>query len=231
MEPTNFWINDISILFNRNRFTNIIPISNNTNQNLNALTRLFILFFIILFATQTFDKLYVPLLGIIIIIFYYFYNKQILITNNNDNDRIPTFKNPFMNPTINEYNTVPEKVMNYRHFTNDKEYQPYDNEINYERLDQMQITETDEESNEIVAANSDDDDIQDKIKYRFTQDMYDDYDDVYDRKNSQRQFYTVHHNIPNDQQAFANWTYNTPPTCKEDQSRCLRYQDYRLKYS
>lgn len=104
--------------------------------------------------------------------------------------RLPTVDNPFMNPSVDDFN---------------KEDVP-------------------------VACNSDDDDIHKNIDLKFNQDLYRDVEDVFNKKNSQRQFFTVAHNIPNDQEAFAKWLYKFPPTCKEDQTRCLRYQDLRTKY-
>lgn len=104
--------------------------------------------------------------------------------------RKPTKDNPFMNPSVMDFN------------------QP----------------------NVPVACNADDEDIADEIPLKFHEDMYRDLEDVYNRKNSQRQFFTVHHNIPNDQEAFARWCYKMPATCKTDQTRCLRYQDLRQKY-
>ena len=80
-----------------------------------------------------------------------------------------------------------------------------------------------------IACNSDDDDIQKDIKIKFNQDIYRDIEDVFDKKNSQRQFYTVPNNIPNDQEAFARWCYKFPATCKTDQQRCLSYNDFRVK--
>lgn len=103
--------------------------------------------------------------------------------------RKPTKDNPFMNPTIDDFN---------------KENTP-------------------------IACNSDDKDINNDIDIKFNEDLYRDVDDVFDRKNSQRQFFTIAHNIPNDQEAFARWCYKFPKTCKEDQERCLRYEDLRTK--
>lgn len=104
--------------------------------------------------------------------------------------RKPTKDNPFMNPSVMDFN------------------QP----------------------NVPVACNADDEDIADDLPLKFNEDMYRDLEDVFNRKNSQRQFFTVHHNIPNDQEAFARWCYKMPATCKTDQTRCLRYQDLRAKY-
>jgi hypothetical protein len=80
------------------------------------------------------------------------------------------------------------------------------------------------------ACNADDEDIDNHIRLSFHEDMYRNLDDVFNRKNSQRQFFTVHHNTPNDQEAFARWAYKFPETCKTNQTRCLKYQDLRFKY-
>lgn len=48
-----------------------------------------------------------------------------------------------------------------------------------------------------------------------------DVDDVFSRKMNDRQFYTnPSTTIPNDQEAFAKWLYQTPPTCKEKTIVC-----------
>ena len=54
------------------------------------------------------------------------------------------------------------------------------------------------------------------IKKKFKRNIYNDVDDVYNRNNSQRQFYTMPSTtIPNDQDSFQNWLYKIPKTCKE----------------
>ena len=87
------------------------------------------------------------------------------------------------------------------------------------------------EENVPVACNSDDEDINQNMKLEFNGDMYRDIEDVFDKKNAERQFSTVAHTIPNDMEAFANWCYKFPPTGKTNQERCLRYEDLRMKYN
>ena len=54
------------------------------------------------------------------------------------------------------------------------------------------------------------------IDTKFNNDLYRDANDIFGKNNSQRQFYTVPGgSIPNDQEAFTKWLYQTPPTCKE----------------
>lgn len=80
------------------------------------------------------------------------------------------------------------------------------------------------------ACNADDEDIKEMIEDGFNADLYRDLDDLFDVKNSQRQFYTVPvTSIPNAQDEFANWLYKTPMTCKDSSEMCLRYEDLRYK--
>ena len=58
--------------------------------------------------------------------------------------------------------------------------------------------------------------IRDKIDDKFNTRVFKDVNDIYNKQNSQRQFYTVASTtIPNDQGGFASWLYNRGPTCKE----------------
>ena len=83
--------------------------------------------------------------------------------------RTPTSENPFMNPTVDDFNTEAPAACN----------------------------ELDEEINE-------------GSKVDFNDDLYQDVDDVWEVKNSQRQFQVIPDTgIPNNQKAFAEWLYNT----------------------
>ena len=71
------------------------------------------------------------------------------------------------------------------------------------------------------AVNADDDELKDKINLTYNKDLFRDLTDIFDIKNAERQFYTVPGGaIPNDQNKFAQWCYNTPSTCKEDTRQC-----------
>ena len=60
-----------------------------------------------------------------------------------------------------------------------------------------------------------DPEIKEEIKNNFEKGLVD--IDVFGRKNSQRQYYTVPvTTIPSKQKELANWLYKTPPTCKEN---------------
>ena len=50
----------------------------------------------------------------------------------------------------------------------------------------------------------------------FNNDLYRNPDDIFNKENSQREFYTMPVNsIMNDTIKFAEWCYKTPPTCGE----------------
>ena len=67
------------------------------------------------------------------------------------------------------------------------------------------------------------------VDTNFAQGLYRDVDDIWDRSNSQRQFYTTPATtIPNDRESFMKWCWGTDQTCKDGNlSRCLKYEDVR----
>jgi hypothetical protein len=61
-----------------------------------------------------------------------------------------------------------------------------------------------------------------KVEKGFEFNLYRDVSDLYNKRNSQRQYYTMPSTtIPNEQTSFAKWLYLSPPTCKEDSIRCV----------
>ena len=80
------------------------------------------------------------------------------------------------------------------------------------------------------ACDPNDENIKENINEYHNENLYKNIDDLYDKKNSQRQFYTMPvTTIPNDQQAFAEWCYKPPPSgnCKYNGVNCLKYEDVR----
>jgi len=63
----------------------------------------------------------------------------------------------------------------------------------------------------------DDTDLDNTINKKFNINLYKDLNDIFEKENSQRQFYTTPiTTIPNNQIKFAKWLYKSPPTCKEN---------------
>lgn len=74
--------------------------------------------------------------------------------------------------------------------------------------------------------NIDDEDVQNNMQNLYNSSIYRNLEDVWERENSQRMFYTVPiQTVPNSQTDFANWLYKTGPTCHENTQYCTYYED------
>jgi hypothetical protein len=81
-----------------------------------------------------------------------------------------------------------------------------------------------------VYCNSNSAEIQQEIANKFQTNLFSNYSDIYNNKNSQRNWYTVPgYSMPPDNSQLNRWLYKTPPICKEDSSQCLRYVDLRAE--
>ena len=70
------------------------------------------------------------------------------------------------------------------------------------------------------------DQTKDDSKYLYNSTIYRNIEDVYERQNSQRLFYTLPiTTIPNKQGEFADWLYKTGPQCKENTSKCTYFEE------
>lgn len=78
------------------------------------------------------------------------------------------------------------------------------------------------------ACNVNDKKVKEEIKQKFEKNLYRNTVDIWDRNNSQREYYTMPNTtIPNDQINFAKWLYKTPATCKELTRHCTTEVDLR----
>ena len=96
---------------------------------------------------------------------------------------------------------------------------PYMNIVFSDYLDGGNIAEPANAGEENVAT-------QDKSLNLYNSSIYRNIEDVFERENSQRLFYTLPiTTIPNKQTEFARWLYDTGPRCKEDTSKCTYFQE------
>jgi hypothetical protein len=243
MNKDKFWLEDPSILYANNKYLDLLPTNNMTKiEILNSLSRLFILFFILLVIFNRLDKwLFVPIIGLIFVfILYYGYKKDINIDtfDNNNNNQDTNIESGFYDSDGNlrlgtEFQTHADLKKDLGHSVEDLiEYQKATCRKPTENNPFMNPLLTDFNKEDVpVACNEDDDNIIDtKIDEKFNADFYRDIEDLWNIKNSQRQFYTIPATaIPNDQTEFARWLYNSPiSTCKQNSENCLRYTDLRF---
>jgi len=206
MIKTPFWYTDISILYSKDSITEIFPSKRfDILRKLNAIVRLSILYTLILFFMKREQKyLVIPLIvmGITWLIWY----KQ-------ENIHVDNIMKDSMSDKIDDLVKINDLNTECRIPTKENPF--------------MNPTLSDYGTNLPLPPKScpsyNNTGVQRRVEELFNEDLYRDVNDIFGKNNSQRQFYTVPGNqVPNDQGAFAQWCYGTPPTCKEgNQVACL----------
>lgn len=195
-----FWDENPNILFNTSRLKFFFPNKNMSfNEQLNTYTRLSFYISIILFIYS--GKYHYLFIFIFTIIITFLIHKN-LSKKDKINKQIEKFGKYFY-PTKYIYPTKNNPFMNinlldYKNNPNrDTAYKIHDS--NKKNIDKQ-------------------------INNKFNINLYRDLDDIYEKNNSQRQFYTTPiTTIPNNQDKFARWLYNIDKTCKEGNgNQCVK---------
>ena len=208
-----FWYNEPSILFRKDRLDEFYPSRNMTlTEQLNSIVRLFIYICVLLMLFRK-DVNYIFLVIGILVLTYaiYFYSDEKALFNTfnldkNTQDTDINIDKKVVSPTIDN----PFMNVLLTDYTDNPERIAVNGLNNYNNKK-----------------------LNDEIDNTFYYNLYRDVDDVYDKYNSQRQFYTMPSTtIPNQQDKFVKWAYMTPPTCKEDNGyRCYGNLYFPLKDS
>lgn len=197
-----FWYNQLDILWNKNRIAEFFPSEEQTlEERLNSIVRF----------------------GIYLSIILYFYH---------ENSRYLLLGLTIAALSIYIYNNKPEKnkEITIEEFGDNKKCQkptlnnPF---MNVTMADYMNIVDGKivdrEEACDVTVPET-----KKAIDEHFNNNLYNDVNDIFGKMNSQRQFYTMPSTtIPNRQDEFAQWLYGSPNTCKENQDKCLLYEDLR----
>lgn len=229
-----FWISDPTVLYKNQKYLEFFPTSKMTRiKQLNSITRFCIYFLLIAIITEKSELwIQIPITIIIFVaILYYIFE----------------YDTKGMNEELYRLKGVRD---NDEHFNESNDYDSngkYKNKIKYSFEDYKQYKKSscriptkdnpfmNPTSNDFEiedppeACNADDDEIKEKISECFNDRLFMDVGDLFERENSQRQFFTVPQMNPPDQTAFANWLFKTDDICKVDQTKCLRYEDLRYK--
>lgn len=249
-----FWLTDPKILYSDQKYLEFIPNQNMTRiEQLNSVTR-FCIYFLILAASTGKQDMWIQLPVVVIIfcviLFYVFENdtvgksQELKRVNNkskiekmcdlNEDDVVIETGNYDSNGKISfgrYQGTNPKRCKNIKYSFDD--YVSFKNEtcrVPTSDNPFMNPTVADFEMEmPPEACNADDDDIKDNIKSSFNENLFMDVSDLFERQNSQRQYYTIPQTNPPDQTAAAQWFYGGNSICKNDQSKCLRYEDLRFK--
>lgn len=211
-----FWYNDWKILFQSNRLIEFLPTPDMTfNEKLNALMRLSIYFAVVMIIIKkSYVSLYVPIfVGLVTYVIYQKNESQEHMNHmQNENmigcgDRVESYQRQVMNEPITC--TPPTKdnpFMNFNQITDDRTRAP-------------------------ACPSYDDPFIKKDVESKFNEDLYRDVSDIWSKRNSQREFYTVPSTqAMGDQGAFARWLYGTDATCKENTIKCAPYDNLGQSY-
>jgi len=191
-----FWLTDPNILFNSKRLIEFFPTTDmGLNEQLNAITRLSVYLSVIMYSYS--GNYYYMFIFIITLIFtYLIYKSKSTLTDLSDSLENFTSKTNYIEPTKDN---------------------PFMN------ISLNDYTENPHREAAIKRTMYRDHNLDKDIESKFNINLYKDLDDIFDKSNSQRQYYTTPiTTIPNNQQGFADWLYKTPKTCKEaNGDQCL----------
>ena len=216
-----FWYEDVSILWNKNRLIAFFPNTNMTlYEKMNSLVRLS--FYIVLLLLVFFGNYLSLYIAILILIFTFLIYRTNNTVSNKSNKKIENFisKQNFDSPQqINFKNIDSLKNVTNTDILNNACTLP---SVNNPFMNINQITS--KRNRPKACPYYDNEKISNDINEKFDYNLYKDVSNLYNKGNSQRQYYTTPvTTIPNDQTSFAKWCFLSPPTCKEESIRCVPY--------
>lgn len=209
----NYWFEDINELINLDNMNQFLPNKDMTYPaKVNSLVRLS--WYIGLLGgifTSNYLYLYIPIITMIVTYILYLFRYQELQT---------TLQNRKIESAINKQTSTHfettqldpkliEKFQNYLEsnelVTRPSDNNPFMNPLPFD--DRKRAPAVPILTNPVNRAD---------IELAYDKGNWRDVNDVWDRNNGKRQFFTMPWTTyPNDQGSFANWLYKTPPTCKE----------------
>jgi hypothetical protein len=233
-----FWTDEPTIIYKK--YFEFIPTPNmSKEEQLNAITRLCIYYIIILLITQkSINLIKFPLIIIIILIIYNKFasnkegltdeayqmekkdkSKRVVESAYYDSDNSLEVNN-FMKDKTKQLSFISDTINSFQEKcdlpTKDNPYQ------NPSVLDF-------ESGNIPKPCNVDDDEINVKVKNCYDETLYRNLDDLFDKKNSERQFYTVpRENFTGNNADFAHFLYHDTGGCRGPDQKCNRYEDLRF---
>lgn len=198
MDESNiFWKNNFNIIIDKNKVLQFFPNKNySLEENLNSIVRLSLYLSIVLSIYSKNIKYSLLFLVSLPLTFllYDFYKNKESLTFNNTEKK----NNKKIIPTVDN------PFMNFNYIT-DK----------YDREEPEKAFLYDDNKSDILKKD---------ISEKFNEKLYRDVGDLYSKRNSQREFFSIPYNGIPDQTSFAKWLYKTPgATCKENGLKCGSY--------
>jgi hypothetical protein len=199
----SFWYDDISVLFDKTKLNKYIPLKSYTrDEKLNSIVRISIyVSLIFLFLTGNTNYLFITIFSLILTLVVH--SNSDTIVGKNIEKNVENYRNIKNDSDFKKYNIKPNKYMETCSLPTDEN--PFMNPL-----------VTDKRTRKGACKTFNNKKLRKVVDDKFGKGLFKDINSVYDRENSQREFYTLPSTtIPNDQEAFGKWLYNTPKTCKE----------------
>ncbi len=198
---TPFWFKDISILYDKNYLLEIIPKKEyDFSRKLNAVVRFSIYYSILLYIfKRDTNILCFPFITIVITVFLYRTNKD----EKNDD----AMKGLMSSKSHTSMEDIDMMIMDINKdvFREPDEDNPMMNQNYFDLYENKKAVPTYNNPG-----------MKRKVEETLDAGVYKDSNDLFNRRNSQRQWYTMPNTeAMNKQTEFAKWCYMTPPTCKE----------------
>jgi hypothetical protein len=213
------WINDFSQIIRTDRLMDFIPKPTMPySEKVNAVVRLSIYAGLILsLLHNNYLYIYVPI--VVLVTTYLVYTFQSDKTKE-DYQNLPRQLDPITeNPSLDRYlQQQEESKRDKANCVTTTLQNPF-----------MNLLPADPRDRASSCSSIDNPELANQVEANFNNNLFKDVDDIYNRRHSERQYYTMPNNkAANDQGKFAQWLYGGPPTCKESTSQCISNIENRL---
>lgn len=242
MNQTEIWIKDPRVLYKKGNCFKIIPTSQMTKaQKLNSLTRLFILILILLllFSFGFYFALgFILGLILVTIIIVFFMSKSKKSKQNleliDTTDKEPAgFYSEVKNTEKSKQSLVTNQDSNPNPFSKNNAHVCQEPSINNPYMN-LTLVDLMDNTGKLPACSAENKKIRSKINNlssKFDNNNISE-KDFFDKNYAQRSFYTMPvTTIINDQTGFAQWLSEGSESCKENQLKCLKYENVKYQRS
>ena len=198
---TPFWFKDISILYNQNYLLEIIPKKEyDFSRKLNAVVRFAIYYSILLYIFKRDGNiLCFPFITIVITVFLHRTNR-----NEKNDDAMNGLMSSKSHTSMEDIDAMIMDI-NKDVFREPDDDNPMMNQNTFDLYENKKAVPTYNNPG-----------MKRKVEETLDAGIFKDSNDLFNRRNSQRQWYTMPNTeAMNKQTEFAKWCYMTPPTCKE----------------
>jgi hypothetical protein len=206
IQTDKFWFNDFGVLFRPNRVTEFFPSNQQTlEERMNSIARLGLYSSLLTMAyKRDFSKIAIFLATLIITYAVY---------KNYTKEDVMDVEQPLYKKSMKIVKDIKPTLNNP--FMNTLMTDHIENPKKGPALEYYQDTKKAE-------------DIRKDISEKFNHNLYMDINDMYEKNNSQRQFYTTPNTeIPSNQEKFLNFMYPNMTSCKDEAKNCRINEDLR----